>query len=130
MNPRGAVILGLKDPPGLRKAPRAPAIFDPRPERNQSPGIPWIPHELKHVPDQLLIATQVAIGMPRQAAEQVRYHGGARGLALKLWCDVQDAAAGDTAAKQRVDYYRESFTQLRRQEAIADDPRRIGNPAI
>lgn len=116
------LFMAPKDPAGLQRAPKAPAIFDNRPARQL--GVPMIPFELPAIPDDLLIATQVAVGMPRQAAEQVRHHGGARFLALRLWCDVQDAAAGDVAAKQRVEYQRESFLQLRRAELIADDPRR------
>lgn len=119
---RGGIILAPKDPAGLRRAPKAPAIFDPRRERNV--GVPWQGVELKDVPDDLLIATQVAMGMPRQAAEQVRVHGGARFLALRLWCDVQDAAEGDPAAKERLDYHRQVFSDLRRAEVIAEDPRR------
>lgn len=110
------------DPAGLGRAPRAGSIFDTRRERNR--GVPWIGRELTAVPDQLLIATQVALGMPRHAAEQVRSHGGARFLALRLWCDVQDAAEGDPAAKLRLDYHRQMFADLRRAELIADDPRR------
>lgn len=119
---RGGVILAPKDPAGLVRAPKAPPIFDARRARNV--GVPWIGHELKGVPDDLLIATQVACGMPRQAAEQVRYHGGARFLALRLWCDVQDAAEGDRAAIERLDYHRQMFLDMRRAELIADDPRR------
>lgn len=116
------VILAPKDPAGLQRAPKAPAIFDARRERNV--GVPWIGHELKDVPDDLLIATQVSLGMPRIAAEQVRVHGGARFLALRLWCDVQDAAEGDRAARERLDYHRQMFADLRRAELIAEDPRR------
>lgn len=117
-----ALLQAPTDPAGLAPAPKAPSIFDTRRERNV--GVPWIARELKGVPDNLLIATQVALGMPRIAAEQVRVHGGARFLALRLWCDVQDAADGDTAAKERIDYHRQSFADMRRAELIADDPKR------
>ena len=116
------LIAAPTDPAGLTRAPTAPAIFDPRRHRNR--GVPWIGAELKALPDNLLIATQVALGMPRQAAEQVRFHGGARFLAVRLWCDVQDAAEGDRAARERLDYYRQMFLDMRRAELIADDPRR------
>ena len=119
---RARHITRLTDPAGLAPAPRAPRIFDARRERNV--GVPWIGRELKDVPDNLLIATQVSLGMPRIAAEQVRYHGGARFLALRLWCDVQDAAEGDKAARERVEYHRQSFADMRRAELIADNPRR------
>lgn len=117
-----ALITAPKDPAGLKPHPGVRSVFDPRPHRNL--GMPWIGQELKAVPDNLLIATQIALGMPRHAAEQLRTHGGARFLALKLWCDVQDAAEGHKEAKQRIDYYRQMFIELRRAELIADDPRR------
>lgn len=121
MPPHKGVILH-KDPAGLARAPKAPAIFDPRQDRNR--GAQWIAKPLAAVPDELLIATQVSLGMPRVAAEQVRYHGGARFLALRLWCDVQDAAEGDPEAKLRVDYYRSSFADLRRAELIGEQAQR------
>lgn len=112
-------LLKLSDPAGLPRAPKAPDIFDHAPDRNA--GMPQV-GPLKHVSDDLLIATQVAVGMPRWAADQVRYHPGARFLALRLWCDVQDADEGDLEAKARVDYYRETFAQLRRLDLISDRP--------
>lgn len=143
MKPRARHITRLTDPASLAPAPAAPAIFNESLERNvghvlalRPAGQPHSPRMLLLLPsgrrtvikdaptDDRLIATQVAVGMPRQAAEQTRMHGGARFLAFKLWCDVQDAAEGDPEAKLRVDYYRESFQQLRAAELIADDPRR------
>lgn len=96
------------------------SIFDSTPERNR--GAKWIPYELKHVPDALLIATVVAHGMPRWVAEECRHHGGVRFNYFKFWCDVQDAAEGDSTAKERVDYCREAWEKLRRLGAISDTP--------
>lgn len=138
-------ITRLTDPAGLAPAPAAPAIFNEDAHRNPGTILAMRPEGKpasrrlllllpsgRHVEindpagptDDNLIATQVAVGMPRQAAEQVRHSGAARFLALRMWCDVQEAAGGDADAKLRVDYYRESFEQLRRAELIAEDPRR------
>lgn len=98
-------------------------LFDSRPHRNR--GANWIPYELTHVPDALLIATAVAHGCPRFAAAECRRHGGVRYNYFKFWCDVRDAAEGDLAAKERVDYCRESWEKLRTLELIADQPDRV-----
>ena len=111
----------ITDPSTPAPAPVLPrSIFDPRPHRNV--GQPTIPHELPAVPDSLLIATLVAHGQPRWAAEEVRRHPGVRFTAVKFWCDVQDAAEGDKAAQERVDYCREAWEKLRRESLISDIP--------
>lgn len=92
------------DPPSLPRAPKAPDIFDHDPHRNR--GMQGIPHELEQVNDNVLIATAVELGMKRVYAEQCRTHPQARFNLLQVWCDVQDAAEGDGAAKERIDYYR------------------------
>jgi len=72
--------------------------------------------------DNRLIATAVALGCPRWAAEQARTHPPARFSLLQVWIDVQDAAEGDGAAKERVDYYRWCFQEARSQQVINDEP--------
>lgn len=109
-----------KDPPGLRKAVKYPAIFNSDPGRNL--GAPQIPHELRAVPDEILIATLVEYGQPRWAADEVRTHGTARFFALRFYCDVLDAAEGDKQAKERVDYCRWCWQEMRRNEQISDIP--------
>jgi hypothetical protein len=113
----------INDPPGV-KLLGAPPIFDSRPHRNR--GMPGIAHELPHPNDRLLIATLVAHGQPQWSAEQVRHHPPARYNAAMFWLAVQDAAAGDPAAKEKVDYCRWAWQELRRQEFIADIPDRGG----
>jgi hypothetical protein len=110
-----------KDPPGLRPMKVKP-LFDSRPHRNR--GMPGIACELAWPNDRLLIATLVAHGQPQWSAEQVRYHPPARFAALKFWLDVQDAAEGDREAKERVDYCRWAWQEMRKQELIADLPNR------
>lgn len=76
------------------------------------------------VPDEELIATLVAHGQPRYAAEQVKTDPQLRLAALRFWVDVGDAGRGDKQAKERVDYIRASWSAMRRDEIISDDPRR------
>jgi hypothetical protein len=111
------------DPRGLAPAPRAPDIFDHAPQRNR--GMAGVANDCSTEEwDNRLIATAVALGCPRWAAEQCRTHPPARYSLLTVWCDVQDAAEGDAAARERVDYYRWCFDRARRQEVISDDPGR------
>lgn len=96
------------DPPSLRPAPRAPDMFDHRPHRNV--GMPGIANQCSSREwDNRLIATAVELGCPRSIAEQARTHPPARWALLLVWCDVQDAAEGDSAARERVDRYRTAF---------------------
>jgi hypothetical protein len=121
--PRGA------DPAGLARVARVPDIFDHAPHRNRDqPGIDanvstpeW---------DNVLIATACELGCPRWAAEQARTHPPARFALLRVWCDVQDAAEGDGAAKERVDYYRWCFQQQRKDEIISDQPDRVSGHLV
>ena len=109
------------DPPGLPRAPRAPDIFDHRPERNR--GMPGVAndHSTREW-DNRLIATAAALGCPRWAAEQCRTHPPARHALLQVWGDVQLAAMGDGQARERLDYYRWCFQESRRQQHISDTP--------
>jgi len=110
----------FNDAPGLPRAPKAPRIFNDDPERNL--GAHLLPDELEALPDDKIIATAVALGMPRFAAEQARTHPGCRWNLVKIWCIAQDAAEGDGTAKEQIDYLRHSFQELRRAELIADRP--------
>jgi len=94
------------DPPGLQRAPVARRMFDARPERNRGqPGIARSSVEW----DNRLIATAVALGCPRDHAEQARTYPPARLALLQLWCRVQEAAEGDPAAREAVDRCRVAF---------------------
>jgi hypothetical protein len=115
------------DPPGLRRAPRAPDVFDHAPRRNR--GMDGISSSSEEW-DNRLIATAVELGCPRWAAEQARTHPPARHALLIVWCDVQDAAEGDGAAKERLDYYRWCFQEARSTGQIADTPEAPGNPLV
>lgn len=108
------------DPAGLPRAPQAPQVFDPSPHRNV--GMPARYTEFETVPDDLLIATAVALGMPRFAAEQCRVQPTLRWSLAVVWADVQDADEGDRLAKEKVDYYRAMWAEMRRMELIADKP--------
>jgi hypothetical protein len=114
----------LKDPPGVTPIKVRP-IFDSRRHRNL--GQPGIEQELNWPNDRLLIATLVALGQPQWSAEQIRHHPPARFAALRVWLDAQDAAEGDAEAKERVDYVRWCYQEMRKQELIADVPKAPGN---
>lgn len=107
------------DPASLPAAPKAPELFDHSPDRNR--GMPGIENSTPEW-DNRLIATAVALGCPRFAAEQARTHPPARFALFTVWCDVQLAAEGDGEAKERVDYYRWCFQEARKQEVISDLP--------
>lgn len=108
------------DVPGLDPTPKLPSIFDTSPHRNL--GQPGITREIPQCPDDRLIATLVEYGQPRWAAEEVRNHPLCRFNAFRFWCDVQDAAEGDKEAKERVDYCRAMWQEMRKDELISDIP--------
>jgi hypothetical protein len=94
------------DPPGLERAPTPPRMFDPAPHRNRgTPGVALSTREW----DNRLIATAVALGCPRDIAEQARTYPPARLALLQLWCRVQDAAEGDRSAREAIDRCRVAF---------------------
>lgn len=113
--------MNLKDPASVPQIKVRP-IFDSAPHRNR--GMPGIARELPYPNDRLLVATLVALGQPQWSAEQIRYHPPARYNAVCAWMLVQDAAEGDPEAKEKVDYIRWSFAEMRRQEIISDIPNR------
>lgn len=113
----------VTDPAGLQQM-RVRPIFDSRPHRNR--GMPGIARELNWPNDRLLVATLVAHGQPQWSAEQVRYHPPARFAAVKFYLDVLDAAEGDGEAKERVDYCRWAWQEMRKQQVISDQPRGAG----
>lgn len=76
------------------------------------------------VPDRELIHTLVAHGQPEWSARELTRNPALRLAALRFWCDVQDSAEGDLVARQRIDYMRECWTRMRKEELISDDPRR------
>ena len=101
------------DPPGLDRIARRRGVFDPAPHRNRGQrGI--ANHCSTREWDNRIIATMVALGCPRETAEEVRTHPPARYAGLTIWCMVQDAAEGDPTAKQIVDRYRDIFQRAPR----------------
>lgn len=80
---------------------------------------------LPAVPDAELVRCLTDAGQPVHAAREVYTNPGLRFAALRFWADVQDADKGDSAAKQRVDYCRSEWAQMRRDGTITDhQPRR------
>jgi hypothetical protein len=127
MRPRARGHMGGRDVPTTRPMAVVP-IFDSRPHRNR--GMPGIRKELKWPNDRLLISVLVAYGQPQWSAEQLRFHPPARFFAVKFLLDVMDAAEGDGAAKERVDYCRWSWQEMRKQEMISDIPNRGGQHLV
>jgi hypothetical protein len=101
------------DPPGLDRAPAARPMFDARPHRNR--GSLGVRHSTREW-DNRLIATAVALGCPRDIAEQARVYPPARLALLQLWCRVQDAAEGLPGAREAVDRCRVAFASAARGE--------------
>jgi hypothetical protein len=88
-------------------------MFDSEPHRNRAqPGVSLSTRAW----DDRLIATAVALGCPREDAEQARTHPPARFALLQLWCRVQDAAEGDHAAREAVDRCRVAFANRQGQK--------------
>jgi hypothetical protein len=113
------------DPPTLARAPAARRMFDSRPHRNR--GQAGVRLSTRAWDDRL-IATAVALGCPRDDAEQARTHPPARLALLQLWCRVQDAAEGDAGALEAVDRCRVAFANRRRQ-AVAEALDALEQPA-
>lgn len=114
-----------KDPPstGSSRQPTVGNMFDlgrlaEAMKKGTVQGIPSLPYPN----DNLLAATMMNLGMPRFAAEQVRYNPQLRLKFVRLWCAVQLAAEGNPAAKERVDVARAHFAEARRLELVADRP--------
>lgn len=97
------------------------AIAAGRTMPGRAPGI----GQLDSVPDTELVATLVAHGMPLVEARSLEHIPQARFIALRFWCDVQDSAQGNMPARERVDLARAGWTNLRRENLIADDRRRV-----
>lgn len=81
--------------------------------------------KIASITDDELIATLVAGGQAKWAAEEIRGNPMLRFCALRYWCDVQDAGEGDKEAKMRVDYMREQWLRMRKEELLSDDPKRM-----
>lgn len=79
---------------------------------------------VRSIPDRELVATLVAYGQPKHAAMEAIGNPQLRLAALRFWADVQDAGAGDQAARNRVDALRYQWSRMRQEEWISDDPRR------
>lgn len=91
-----------------------------------SDGLP----PLRAIPDDELIANLVVYGQPRWAAEELRGNPQLRLAATQFLFDCEDAARGDKAAKQKVDFLREQWVRARQAELISDDPRRFFDDVI
>ena len=85
---------------------------------------------LAAVPDSELISCLVSLGQPLWSAVELRKNPQLRLAALRLWVDVGDAGKGDPAARERVDYIRQCFSQMRKEEILADDPARVTGDAF
>lgn len=83
-----------------------------------------IPTPIASIPDRELIATLVAHGQPRWAAQELTRNPQLRLAAVRFWVDIGDAGRGDPAAKDRVDYMRACWVRMRAEEILSDDPRR------
>jgi hypothetical protein len=103
-------------------------IFDSRPHRNV--GQPGVQSELQWPNDQLLVSVMVAYGQPHWSAEQIRYHPPARYAAIRFFLDVLDSAEGDKQARERVDYCRWAWQEMRKNEMISDVPNRGGQHLV
>ena len=77
---------------------------------------------LRDPSDEKLIATVVAHGMPRWAAEQMRPNPMLRLQFVMFWADVQQAAKGNPEAKERVDACMAAWQEMRKIELVSDDP--------
>jgi hypothetical protein len=100
-------------------------MFDSRPHRNRGqPGVSLSTREW----DNRLIATAVALGCPREDAEQARTHPPARLALLQLWCRVQDAAEGDQTAREAIDRCRVAFAN-RRDQRVGEALSALEQPA-
>jgi hypothetical protein len=119
--------MGGRDVPSVPHLNVRP-IFDSRPHRNV--GQPGIRHELRWPNDQLLVSVMVAYGQPHWSAEQIRYHPPARYAALQFYLDVLDAAEGDGQARERLDYCRWAWQEMRKNEMISDVPNRGGQHLV
>lgn len=84
--------------------------------------IEGLPMELPYPSDELLIATVVALGQPRWAADQMRYNPALRLAFYGVWTAVQEAAKGDTEAQEFVDVIRAHYAEARDLELVADRP--------
>lgn len=87
----------------------------------RQPGIP----RNKYVTDDLLIATLVAHGQPKHSAVELRRNPPLRLAAMRFWADVQASGKGDMAARERVDYCRQAWDNMRKADLIADNPGRF-----
>jgi hypothetical protein len=113
------------DPPGLAPAPAVAPVFDSRSHRNRDqPGISRSTVEW----DNRLIATAVALGCPREDAEQARTWPPARLALLQLFCRVQDAAHGDVEAREALDRVRVAFAN-RRAQRVGESLAAVEQPA-
>jgi hypothetical protein len=100
-------------------------MFDSQLHRNRAqPGVSLSTREW----DDRLIATAIALGCPREDAEQARTHPPARFALLQLWCRVQDAAEGDRAAVEAVDRCRVAFTN-RQDQKVGEALSAVEQPA-
>lgn len=107
-----------------------PLIVKDQQIRQQQIAQGGISREIKDLPDAVLVDILVLYGQPRWSAQELRTNPQARALAVKFWCDVQDAREGDREAKMRVDLCREMWANLRKEELITDNPNRMHTELI
>lgn len=95
--------------------PGGPHLFGDR-----APAVATI-GPMRDVPDGELVKTLIGLGMPAGPARTQISNPSMRLVALRVWCDVHDAGRGDKQAKQRIDYIREGFSVLRREDLIREE---------
>jgi hypothetical protein len=83
--------------------------------------VPGIRKPMQAIPDEELIANLVRYGQPRWAAEEVKTNPQVRFAATQFFCDCLDANEGDKRARMQVDFIREQWVALRKEELLADD---------
>lgn len=73
--------------------------------------------------DDELIATLVAHGQPHHSAVALRTNPQLRLCAARFWADVQNAPH-DPQSRERVEYCREAWNEMRKADIISNNPDR------
>ena len=121
------ILPASTDPAGLPPAGRVRRIFSSEEYRNR--GMPAIPRE--QISDGMLnriIAYAVELGMPREDAEQARFHAGARFQLAALFDVGRRAAEGERPAREVIDRVRVGLASRARGE-ITEALRAYEQPA-
>lgn len=117
--PRGR-FQGGTDPASAPRYMLPRQLMDTAAHRNL--GNPEIPMELPALPDDRLVAVMVEHGCPVWSANELRRSGFLRFCAVRFFFDVMDAQEGDRAARERVDFIREQYQEMRRAGIVDETP--------